>query len=206
MVEDMTTPQDLFLVSLDVPGEHPVEQGDLSLALAGAELIDLLGARALTLEGERVVPGPVLTTGDRMLDEAGARLRREEPYETVADWLWRRGEGLAVAYYDVLESAGQLAGERRHHWLPRRSGKAAPQADTAARRHATDRWESRDPVLTGLAATLGIGADRPAGDGPEDEAVVTVLIAVGDAVTELGAVRERRRIETVAFDNIWRAP
>lgn len=33
-----------------------------------------------------------------------------------------------------------------------------------------------------------------------------MLIAVGDAVTELGAVRERRRIENVAFDNIWRAP
>lgn len=39
----MTTPQDLFLVSVDVPGARPVEQGDLSLALAGAELIDLLG-------------------------------------------------------------------------------------------------------------------------------------------------------------------
>ncbi|MFH9676704.1 GPP34 family phosphoprotein [Streptomyces sp. NPDC017405] len=200
----MTTPQDLFLVSLDVPGEHPVEQGDLSLALAGAELIDLLGVRALTLEGERIVPGPVLTTGDRMLDEAGAKLVREEPYESVEDWLWRRGEGLAVAYHDVLEGAGQITGRRRH-WWPVRGGDAV-HADTSARRHATDRWESRDPVLTGLADTLGIGAGRPPGTAPEDEAVVTVLLAVGDAVTELGAVRERRRIENVAFDNIWRAP
>ncbi|MEU1007311.1 GPP34 family phosphoprotein [Streptomyces sp. NPDC005890] len=200
----MTTPQDLFLVSLDVPGEHPVEQGDLSLALAGAELIDLLGARALTLDGERIVPGPVLTTGDRMLDEAGAALVRQEPYETVEDWLWRRGEGLAVAYRDTLEAAGQVTGRRRR-WLPGRSRDDIP-ADTAARRHATDRWESRDAVLTGLAATLGIQDGRPAGPEPEDEAVVTVLVAVGDAVTELEAVRERRRIENVAFDNIWRAP
>ncbi|MFJ7151683.1 GPP34 family phosphoprotein [Streptomyces sp. NPDC100445] len=201
----MTTPQDLFLVTLDVPGERPVEQGDLSLALAGAELIDLLGVRALTLDGEHIVPGPVLTTGDRMLDEAGAALRREGPPETVADWLWRRGEGLAVAYHDTLEAAGQLDGRSGHRWLPRRAGATAP-TDTAARRHASDRWESRDPVLTGLTSTLGLQDDRPAGEGPDDEAVVTVLAAVGDAVTELEAVRERRRIENIAFDNIWRAP
>ncbi|MEU0053419.1 GPP34 family phosphoprotein [Streptomyces sp. NPDC006184] len=201
----MTTPQDLFLVTLDVPGEHPVEQGDLSLALAGAELIDLLGVRALTLDGEQIVPGPVLTTGDRMLDEAGAALVREGPHETVADWLWRRGEGLAVAYHDTLQAAGQLDGKSGNRWLPRRAGTAAP-ADTSARRHASDRWESRDPVLTGLATALGIHDDRPAGDEPGDEAVITVLAAVGDAVTELEAVRERRRIENIAFDNIWRAP
>ncbi|MEU0008555.1 GPP34 family phosphoprotein [Streptomyces sp. NPDC006314] len=200
----MTTPQDLFLVSLDVPGDHPVEQGDLSLALAGAELIDLLGARALTLEGERILPGPTLTTGDRLLDEAGASLVRQEPYETVEDWLWRRGQGLATAYRDVLDSAGQLTGKRRHR-LSLRSGDATP-ADTPARRHAADRWWSHEPVLAALAGTLGIQDDRPAQEEPGDEAVVTVLLAVGDAVTELEAVRERRRIENVAFDNIWRAP
>ncbi|MBG7699619.1 GPP34 family phosphoprotein [Streptomyces sp. MC1] len=200
----MTTPQDLFLVSLDVPGGRPVEQGDLSLALAGAELIDLLGVRALTLDGERIVPGPVLTTGDRLLDEAGAALVRQEPYETVEDWLWRRGEGLAVAYRDVLEADGQLTGKRRHWWPGR--GEAGTPADTAARRHATDRWDSHDPVLTGLAGTLGIDPGRTASGEFDDEAVITVLAAVGDAVTELEAVRERRRIENIAFDNIWRAP
>ncbi|GGS96184.1 GPP34 family phosphoprotein [Streptomyces cinerochromogenes] len=202
----MTTPQDLFLVSLDVSGERPVEQGDLALALAGAELIDLLGVRALTLDGERIVPGPVLTTGDRMLDEAGARLVREEPYETVEDWLWRRGEGLAVAYRDVLEADGQVTGKRRHWWPVGGGTPAGTPADTPARRHAADRWESRDPVLTGLAATLGIQTDPPADAEPDDRAALTVLLAVGDAVTELEAVRERRRIENIAFDNIWRAP
>jgi Golgi phosphoprotein 3 (GPP34) len=200
----MTTPQDLFLVSLDIPGEQPVEQGDLSLALAGAELIDLLGARALTLAQERIVPGPVLTTGDRLLDEAGAALVRQEPYETVEDWLWRRGQGLATAYRDVLESEGQLTGKRRRRLALR--DRDDPRADTPARRHAADRWWSHEPVLAGLASTLGIPDDRPAAPEPDDEAVVTVLVAVGDAVTELEAVRERRRIENVAFDNIWRAP
>lgn len=199
----MTTPQDLFLISLDVPAEHPVEPGDLSLALAGAELIDLLGVRALTLDGDRIVPGPTLTTGDRMLDEAGASLARKEPYESVEDWLWRRGEGLATAYRDVLDAEGQLSG-KRHRW-PHRVDNAAA-ADTPARRHAADRWWSREPVLAGLAATLRIQAERPPEEEPGDEAVVTVLVAVGDAVTELEAVRERRRIENVAFDNIWRAP
>ncbi|MES4892571.1 GPP34 family phosphoprotein [Streptomyces sp. NPDC096012] len=201
----MTTPQDLFLVSVDVPGERPVEQGDLSLALAGAELIDLLGIRAVTLDGDRVVPGPPLATGDRLLDEAAAALVRERPYETVADWLWRRGEGLAVVYYDALDADGQLTG-KQHRWLPRRSGSGEP-ADSPARRHAADRWWSHEPVLADLASTLGIQGERPAEAAePGDEAVGTVLVAVGDAVTELEAVRERRRIESVAFDNIWRAP
>ncbi|TWV30377.1 GPP34 family phosphoprotein [Streptomyces misionensis] len=199
----MTTPQDLFLVSVDVPGERPVEQGDLSLALAGAELIDLLGTRAVTLDGERIVPGPVLTTGDRMLDEAGAALVREEPYETVEDWLWRRGRGLAGAYHDFLDTEGQLTGKRRR-WLPRPA--ETPRADTPARRRAADRWWSHEPVLAGLADPLGIGEDRPKAQEYTDEAVLTVLTAVGDAVTELTAVRERRRIENAAFDNIWRAP
>ncbi|MBX7550665.1 GPP34 family phosphoprotein [Streptomyces sp. NPDC004232] len=199
----MTTPRDLFLVSLDVPGEHPVERGDLSLALAGAELVDLLGVRALTLDGERIVPGPALTTGDRMLDEAGAALTRREPYETVEDWLWRRGEGLAAAYRDALESEGQLTAERRHR-LSLNPAERVP-ADTPARQHAADRWWSREPVLAGLAGILAIGEDRPA-EAPADEDVITVLAAVGEAVRELEGVRTRRRIENAAFDNIWRVP
>ncbi|WP_250401966.1 GPP34 family phosphoprotein [Streptomyces cellostaticus] len=202
----MTTARDLFIVGTDIPGDHPVEQGDLSLALAGAELVDLIGARAVTLEGERMVPGPPLALGDRMLDEADSALVRREPYETVEDWLWRRGEGLAAAYFDALDAEGQLTGERRP-WFPRRPRTAAA-GDTAARRHATDRWESREPVLATLAAALGIGDGQGDGAGEEftDEPVVTVLAAVGDAVTELTAVRQRREIENAAFDNIWRAP
>ncbi|MFD4834115.1 GPP34 family phosphoprotein, partial [Streptomyces uncialis] len=40
----MTTAKDLFIISLDPVAERSVGQGDLSLALAGAELIDLIGA------------------------------------------------------------------------------------------------------------------------------------------------------------------
>ncbi|MBJ6640534.1 GPP34 family phosphoprotein [Streptomyces sp. DHE7-1] len=200
----MTTARDLFIVATDVSGDRPVEQGELSLALAGAELVDLLGARAVTLEGERMVPGPPLALDDRMLNEAGSALVRQEPYETAEDWLWRRGEGLASAYFDALDTEGQLTGERRP-WFPRRPRTAAA-ADTAARRQATDRWEGREPVLATLAAALGIGSGEGAGEEFTDEPVVTVLAAVGDAVTELTAVRQRREIENAAFDNIWRAP
>lgn len=201
----MSTPRDLFFVTLDVPGTHPVEQGDLSLALAGAELLDLLAAEFASLDGERIVPGLVPATGDRLLDEAGAALVRLEPYETVEDWLWRRGRGLASAYVDVLETAGLLAG-RRHRWMPRGADRPKP-VDSPARRAAADRWAGREPVLAGLAAALGIPAEA-AGEAaePDDEAALTVLAAVHEAVQELEAVRQRRRIEDAAFDNIWRAP
>jgi Golgi phosphoprotein 3 (GPP34) len=52
----MTTPRDLLMVAMDMEPGRPPEQGDLSLALAGAELIDLLGVQAIRLDGERIVP------------------------------------------------------------------------------------------------------------------------------------------------------
>lgn len=50
-------------------------------------------------------------------------------------------------------------------------------------------------------SAAGIG-DEPAGELADDAA--TVLAAVGDAVMELEAVRQRKVIEDAAFDNVWR--
>lgn len=209
----MTTPRDLLIVSLDVPSAHPVGQGDLSLALAGAELVDLLRADALVLDGDRIVPGAApkdpadpadpAEPEDALLRAAGASLRREVPYESVEDWLWRRGNGLAAAYHSGLEADGLLV-RQRHPWIPMRTGRTA-LVDSPARRRAAVRWRAGDPVLAGLAAALGIH-DEPAEDfgSLADESLVTVLAAVHHAVAELEAVRQRRSIEKAAFDNIWR--
>ncbi|WP_151478750.1 GOLPH3/VPS74 family protein [Streptomyces albicerus] len=199
----MTTPRDLLLVTMDLPADSPVEQGDLSLALAGAELLDLIDAHALTLDGDRIVPGPQSAMDDRLLYEAASSLSRQAPYETVEDWLWRRGRGLSAAYLAVLEAEGGVT-RRRHRWIPLPEGRST-LVDSPARRHAADRWASGEPVLAGLAAAVrihgGPATDRARlADGP----VLTVLATVNDAVTELEAVRQRRRIEDAAFDNIWR--
>jgi hypothetical protein len=79
--------------------------------------------------------------------------------------------------------------------------------ESPARREATERWEAGEPVLAALAAAVGL-REEPADGFPDlpGEAVVTVVAAVGDAVAELEAVRQRRTIEDAAFDNIWRAP
>ncbi|MCT9935204.1 hypothetical protein N5079_33885 [Planotetraspora sp. A-T 1434] len=74
----MTTARDLALVTLDLPPDRSVAQGDL--ALAGAEAIDLLESGVLTLDGDRMVPGSRVATGDRLLDQAAASLvRRARP-------------------------------------------------------------------------------------------------------------------------------
>ncbi|MEU9187370.1 GPP34 family phosphoprotein [Streptomyces sp. NPDC048484] len=199
----MTTPRDLLVSTMDVESSRPVEQGDLSLALAGAELIDLCDGQAIVLDGDRILPGAQQDLGDRLLDEAVSSLIRQEPYESVEDWLWRRGRGLSSAYLTALEAAGQVI-RPRHQWIPFRSD-AASLADSPARRHAADRWTSGEPVLAFLAAAVGIH-DEPAEEVASlvDDAVVTVLAAVNDAVRELEAVRQRRSIEDAAFDNIWR--
>ncbi|MEV5176399.1 GPP34 family phosphoprotein [Streptomyces flaveolus] len=199
----MTTAQDLALVVLGLPPDRPVGQGDLSLALAGAEAIDLLESGALTLDDERIVPGPRVATGDLLLDQAVASLARQEPYETVEDWLWRRGRDLAAAYVDDLERAGLFAHPRRHGFHLR-SGPAVP-ADSPEHARAEERRESGEPVLGSLLAAVGIGADPSEEDeSGTPDAVTTVLAAVGDAVTQLEALRLRRDVENAAFDNMWR--
>ncbi|MYT73567.1 MULTISPECIES: GPP34 family phosphoprotein [unclassified Streptomyces] len=198
----MTTARDLALVALDAAQGRDVEQGDLSLALAGAEAIDLVGAGALALTEDRLVPGPPTRTGDRLLDEAAAALVRDEPFETVEDWLWRRGNGLAAAYVEELESAGPgtRGRGRRKPLLGRRV-----DVDPEARARAEERRASGDPVLAVLVAAAGAADEDPEADREiGDDAVTAVLAAVGNAVMELEAVRQRKEIEDAAFDNVWR--
>ena len=199
----MNTARDLAIVALDRASARPLEQGDLSLALAGAEVLDLVEARALDLDGDRIVPGAPPAFDDRLLEEAASALVRQEPFESVEDWLWRRGRGLSSVYVAALEREG-LTTRPRGRLIPLRSGRTA-LVDSPDRSRAESRWSSGEPVLAALAAAAGI-RDEPSED-PGDvggDAVTTVLAAVGDAVMELEAVRQRRAIEDAAFDNVWR--
>ncbi|MET7694390.1 GPP34 family phosphoprotein [Streptomyces sp. NPDC005483] len=213
----MSTARDLVLVALALPTGEVTGQGDLSLALAGAEAIDLLQRGALSLDGDRMVPGPLVGAGlrtvsdDPLLDQADATLVRHEPYETIHQWLWRRADDLVPAYADGLERAG-LVVHPHGHGLRLLSGPAV-LADTQERREAEERKASGEPVLANLLAALGVqdaitegGEDEQPerDDSSLGEAVTTVLAAVGDAVMELEAARLRRDVESAAFDNVWR--
>ncbi|MFJ3144628.1 GPP34 family phosphoprotein [Streptomyces halstedii] len=201
----MTTAKDLFVIAIDQGPEHAVGQGDLSLALAGAELIDLVGAGAVTVDGDRVVPGGPPAPDDRLLGEAAERLTRQPPYERIEDWLWRRGRDLSAVYQTALEEDGELT-RKRGGRLSFGSERVEP-VDSPGRRRAADRWEAKEPVLAALASVVGIDDGR-SGDEPglDDEAVTTVVAAVHDAVMELEAVRQRRTIENAAYANLWRGP
>ncbi|MET9683285.1 GOLPH3/VPS74 family protein [Streptomyces coeruleorubidus] len=200
----MTTPRDLLITTMDRAVSRALERGNLSLALAGAELIDLLDARAVTVAGDHIVPSDQRALADRMLDEAASSLTRQAPYDSVDAWLWRRGRGLSEAYLAALEAEGQLSRQRRHRWMIFQPAHTV-LVDSPARRHAANRYASDEPVLAALAAAAGIG-DEPAEESPSvaDEAVATVLAAVQDAVRGLEAERQRRAIDEAAFDNIWR--
>lgn len=201
----MTTAKDLFIITLDLPPEHAVGQGDLSLALAGAELIDLIRAGAVTVDGDRIMPGEPRTPDDALLGDAAAGLTRQPPHERIDDWLWRRGEDLSAAYQAGLENDGELT-RKRSGRLPFGPERVEP-ADTPGRRRAAERREAGEPVLAALASAVGIDDGRSdEGTGLDDEAVTTVVAAVHDAVMELEAVRQRRAVENSAFANLWRGP
>jgi len=199
----MTTAKDLLIIAIEVDPSRPVGQGDVSLALAGAEVIDLLAAEVVTLDGDRIVPARQPTTEDRRLAEAVSSIARQVPYESIEDWLWRRGRGLSSAYLAALEEDGQVT-RQRHRRMPFRAARMVV-ADSPAHRRATNRWASDEPILAALAAAVGIQGKQTE-DVPDvtDDAVTTVLAAVNDAVMELEAVRQRRSVENAAFANIWR--
>ncbi|BBB00853.1 hypothetical protein RVR_8027 [Actinacidiphila reveromycinica] len=214
----MTTARDLLTVTMDLPSSRTVERGDLSLGLAGAELVDLLRAGAATLDRGRIVPGARQPHTDRPLGEAAAALSRTLPFETVDDWLWRRGRGLAAAYLAVLTEEGAVARQRQRRWLLFGRSRTV-LVDSADRRRAAHRWAADEPVLLALAATVGAtgpgpqpppprpdpSVDLPAPDpaGPvglppdlaaqvADPSVAAVLAAVAQAVAELSDERRRR--------------
>ncbi|MCY0932266.1 GPP34 family phosphoprotein [Streptomyces sp. H27-H1] len=207
----MSTAKDLFIIAMDERPGAGVGQGDLSLVLAGAELIDLLAVQAAVLDDDSIVPGGQYELHDELMTEAASALIRQVPYEKVEDWLWRRGRELSATYQAALEEAGQLTRGRRA-LLPFGNDRLEV-AETPVRRRARSRWEAGEPILTALAAAVGIAATRPEDGGEhanelalEDEAVTTVLAIINEAVMELEAVRQRRSIEHAAFANVWRVP
>ncbi|MFH8625879.1 GPP34 family phosphoprotein [Streptomyces vietnamensis] len=199
----MTTARELALFVLSLAPERAVEPGDLSLALAGAEAVDLLRSGSLALDGDRMAPRSDRATGDRLLDQALASVVRQQSWQTIRSWLWRRGKDLAETYVQDLERAGLLVRPRGHGlWL----GSVRPlKADSPEPGRV--RLASADPVLAALTALLGVGDFPPdtTDDAVGGPSVATVLAAVGDAVTELEAIRLRRGVEAEAFDNMWRA-
>ncbi|MFE7314436.1 GPP34 family phosphoprotein [Streptomyces sp. NPDC057555] len=216
----MTTARDLTFIATDVTAGHSVPQGNLSLALAGAEAIDLLGADALTLDDERIVPGHHPATADPLLEQAASSLVRDAPYETIDDWLWRRGRALSTTYLAHLETEGLLRRERRG--VSFRKDRIV-LAESPERSAAAQRLASGEPVLAALAAAIeivdaGRGGSEGGGEGEggeydqvtsnapsvDDNGIDTVLAAVNGALMELEAMRQRRAIEQAAFDNIWR--
>ncbi|MEU6405137.1 GPP34 family phosphoprotein [Streptomyces sp. NPDC046985] len=202
----MSTARDLMIVALGEAPSRPLERGDLSLALAGAEAYDLLRGEAIGLTGDRLVPRRQPVADDRLLAEAASLVVREAPYERLEDWLWRRGRGLASVYLTALERDGHVSWER-NRWLPFRGGRTV-LGDTEERRRAAHRWAADEPVLLALAAAVGIRDEPTAADPADpsvtDDAVLTLLAAVHDAVMELEAVRQRKAIEDAAFANVWR--
>ncbi|MER6441607.1 GPP34 family phosphoprotein [Streptomyces sp. NPDC001185] len=198
----MTTPQDLLIVVLDTAAHRTVTPGDLSVGLAGAELIDLLKAPTIWLDDGRIVPGHLPGPAAPLLTQAAASFVMEEPYESVSDWLWRRGDRLTTTYMTALEAQGVLV--RKKGRLLRDGQRVL--TDSPARVRASTRWSQAEPLLRTLAVSLGISGERTKESSfITDYAVQTVLAAVCTALEELQAERQRRIIEQGAFDSLWPA-
>ncbi|MBU7600391.1 GPP34 family phosphoprotein [Streptomyces sp. P38-E01] len=201
MTTATTTAKDLFIIAMDPA--HAVGQGDLSLALAGAELIDLLDAGTVEVRDDRVVPASRPEPDDRLLRDAAAEIARQTPHERIEDWLWRRGSELSAAYQSALEEDGELT-HRRDGRLPFGPDRMETVDSTPAHRRAADRWQEEEPVLVALASALGIGEqsdEEPTVDGPTGEEPADV----GPAERELSD-GERTAVEASGAEPVATEP
>ncbi|MFF4887740.1 GPP34 family phosphoprotein [Streptomyces nigra] len=198
----MTTALGLSALAASPGIDAPPELGDLSLSLAGAELVDLVDLQAVLLNDGRLLPAASPRIQDDLLLEAASTIIRDAPYETVEQWLWRRGRDLAARYRRALEAtvSGTPAHSSRRSFRRSRPLPVVPPAVDPALGRMTD----GRPVVVALAAAARIveAADETLGELDPDEAAV--VGAVHQAVTRLAAERQRRSIERVGFDDIAR--
>ncbi|MFE0358897.1 GPP34 family phosphoprotein [Streptomyces nigra] len=198
----MTTALGLSALAASPGIDAPPEPGDLSLSLAGAELVDLVDLQAVLLDDGRLLPAASPRIQDDLLLEAASTIVRDAPYETVEQWLWRRGRDLAARYRRALEAtvSGTPAHSSRRSFRRSRPLPVVPPAVDRALGRMTD----GRPVVVALAAAARIveAADETLGELDPDEAAV--VGAVHQAVTRLAAERQRRSIERVGFDDIAR--
>ncbi|WP_406387495.1 GPP34 family phosphoprotein [Streptomyces sp. NBC_00887] len=198
----MTTPQNLLMITMDETSTRRVDPADLSVALAGAELIDLLEAKAIGLDNGYLVPGRQAVPDDHCLQQAMESLHLTEPYQLVSDWLGNREDMLVERYTAALETE-DLATRRRPRGHPLRSREVV-LVDSPAHRQALERWASAEPVLVALAASVGIRTEQPHRSAAEtDEAVAAVLSAVEEALAGLAAEREESIITQAKLDGLW---
>ncbi|WP_406387413.1 GPP34 family phosphoprotein [Streptomyces sp. NBC_00887] len=190
------------MVTMDVPTSTPVDQEDLSLVLAAAELIDLLKVRVVGLESRHIVPGPHGVPAEHFLEQAAATLQLTEPYELIGDWLWRRDRALARSYTEALETDKLAAWQRpAGHRFRRRE---FTLIDSPARREAAERWAAADHVLVALAEAVGIKRDdRPSSANVVDSSVATVLSALGGTLVRLKSAQREEHHRQGKFDDGW---
>ncbi|WP_328863230.1 GPP34 family phosphoprotein [Streptomyces sp. NBC_00306] len=198
----MTTPKNLLMITIEVAPGHPVHPADLSLSLAGAQLVDLLEAGAIGLDKRHVVPGWQPVPPDRFLWEAATSLELTRPYQLVSDWLSSREDTLAAAYTAALEADGLAIRQRpRKHPFRRRE---LVLVDSPARREAVERWSASEPVLATLAGFIGIRREGQQGSPREVRGpVATILSAVQGAHVELEAERTERIITQAKLYEVW---
>jgi hypothetical protein len=100
-----TLGEDLVLLALRPNGTMHAQQ-KLRFALAGSELVRLAAAGRVDLVYERILVGDARETGDPLLDDALADMRRRGETLSAEEWVARARPGLRERYLRSLEAKG----------------------------------------------------------------------------------------------------
>lgn len=172
----MTPAKDLFMIAIDL--ERAVRQGDLSHALAGAELIALIRAGTVGLDGDHMVPG------DRRRSTMGppAAPPAARPHPGWSAW---------------------MSGPAAQHDLPRRPSGDSRSEDVGTSRHAARRPGPRSPYRAAWSAAASSRARVFAPYAVHHEADRS---CVGVQVDLTGFDQAARTASSTASSTAWPEP
>ncbi|HEY8611605.1 MAG TPA: GPP34 family phosphoprotein [Roseomonas sp.] len=186
----LTIPEEVLLLTLDDETGRPlgVPAQAVSLALAGAALMELALSGRLDSDPDRLFVTDATPSGDVLLDEVLARIGAEPSARDSRWWMARiarEAPGMRRALLDRLVARGLLhARESRRFWLlpDRRYSKADGAASSATRARLRSVLleggipEPRDSLMTGLCRATGLVALLLS--EPEAEAAAARIAAV----------------------------
>ncbi|WP_058741810.1 GOLPH3/VPS74 family protein [Curtobacterium citreum] len=193
MAELLTIPQAFLLLHTDDDGRRRTTAKRLDLGLAGGVLADLALRGAIDLDRNRVLAGPLVGSGDPVLDTTHARIAGS-PVRSASWWIRQVGRPeLRAGVTAGLVARGTLASEQRPALALTLALALAP-----ATRHPVRDRRPLDEVQAAIADSL-------AGRAPASPFVATMiglLDAVGTVRSRFGPVDQRHVRDLVAGDQV----
>lgn len=201
----MNLAEEFALLAHRDDGSPETDGTRLDRGLAGALLLELALAERVGVDGDKVVVRDPAPTGDRLVDEALARIAADDRGRKTGHWVSALAHGLRPKVLDGLVEAGVLTKEQSKVLLVfdvtryPATDRVEPAAETEARRRLLAAVSGQGPVEPRTAALCSLlaatGLDRKVFAGLDRKRVQARLKEISAGAWAAAAVK--RTIEEI---------